>query len=133
MVAITFIKDIGRKEYTLPYKYKINSLKEINIKNRTYYFFDGIINIKNRDLNKIKMDKKSYKNILIYYIGCVTVKNPSYVKINRVNHLYLIIDKINGYIEENNGNKYLTPVSTDKSKDKLRKNYGIKSEILLDQ
>ena len=44
-------------------------VKDINIKNHTYYFFDDIINIKDFDPNKIKTDEKSYKNILIYYIA----------------------------------------------------------------
>ena len=43
-----------------------NKFKDIDIKNRTYYFFDDIINMKNFDPNKIKIDKKSYKDILIY-------------------------------------------------------------------
>ena len=55
------------------------------------------IDIKNLDSNKIKINEKSYKNILIYYIGCMTIKGLSYVKINSVNSLYLIKDKINGY------------------------------------
>ena len=38
-------------------------------------------------------------------------------KINTVNPLYFIIDKINVYIEEDNGNTYLTLVPTDESKD----------------
>ena len=38
------------------------------------------------------------------------VKNLSYITIERVNALYLIINKINGYIEESNGNKYLNLV-----------------------
>ena len=37
---------------------------EIDVKNRTYYFFDDMINIKNLDPNKIKANEKSYKNIL---------------------------------------------------------------------
>ena len=44
-----------------------------------------------------------------------------------------IINKKNGYIEESNGNKYLALVPTDENKAKLMKNYGTKSEILLDQ
>ena len=40
-----------------------NKFKEIDIKNRTYYFFHDMINIKNLDPNKIKIDEKSYKNI----------------------------------------------------------------------
>ena len=49
-------------------------VKDINIKNRTYYFFNDIINIEHFDLNNIKIDKKSYKNVLIYYIEYVTIK-----------------------------------------------------------
>ena len=51
-----------------------NKVKDINIKNRTYYFFNDIINIENFDLNNIKIDENSYKNIIIYYIGYVTIK-----------------------------------------------------------
>ena len=50
-------------------------------------FFDDIINFKNFDPNRIKVDKKSYKNIIIYHIGCITIKNLSYAKINSVNPL----------------------------------------------
>ena len=50
-----------------------NKIKDIDIKNRTYYFFDDIINLKNFDSNIIKRDKKSYKIILIYYIGYVVM------------------------------------------------------------
>ena len=57
-----------------------NKVKEIDIKNQTYYFFDDTINIKNFDSNNIIIDEKSYKNILIYYIGYVTIKDSKYVK-----------------------------------------------------
>ena len=50
-----------------------DKVKDINIKNWTYYFFNDIINIKNFVSNNIKKDKKLYKNILIYYIGYVTI------------------------------------------------------------
>ena len=53
----------------------MGSIKEINIKNRTYYFFNDMINIKKFDSNLLKIDKKSYKNIDIYYIEYVTIKN----------------------------------------------------------
>ena len=43
----------------------MNSLKENNIKNRIYYFLDDMINIKDLDLNEIKIDEKSFKNIFI--------------------------------------------------------------------
>ena len=61
--------------------------KEINIKNRTYYFFNDMINIKDFDPNLLKIDKKSYKNIDIYYIGYIIVKDSYYVKIEIVNLL----------------------------------------------
>ena len=72
--------------------------------------------------------KNPYKTIPVYYIRYVTVKNLSNLKINIVNPLYLIIDKINGCIEVCNRNKYLTLVPTDESKDILKsiKNYGPK-------
>ena len=65
-----------------------------------------MINIKNFDSSLLKIDKKSYKNIRIYYIGYITTKSISdYENINSVNPLYLIIDEVDGYIEENNGNE----------------------------
>ena len=78
----------------------MGNIKEINIKNRTYYFFDDMINIEDFDPNLLKIDKKSYKNIDIYYIGYITVKDSYYVKINSVNPLYLIISEADGYIKE---------------------------------
>ena len=59
-----------------------------------------------------------HKNILIYYIGYVTIKDSKYVKINSMNLLYLIFNKVNGYFEETNGNKYLTLVPTNENKEK---------------
>ena len=50
-----------------------NKVEYINLKNQTYYFFNDAIDIENFDPNNIKIDKKSYKNILIYYIGYVTI------------------------------------------------------------
>ena len=97
----------------------INKVKDINIKNRTYYFFNDIIDIENFDLNNIKIDEKSDKNILIYYIGYVTIKK--YVKTYRVNPLYLIFRYVNGYFEEINGNKYLMLVPTNESKEKIKR------------
>ena len=80
-----------------------------------------MINIKGFDSNLLKMGEKSYKNIDIYYIGSITIKDSDYVKINIVIPLYLIIDKVDGCFEEKNGNKYLTLVSTDKNKEVLTK------------
>ena len=98
-----------------------NKVKDISIKNHTYYFFDDVINIRNFDPSSIKTDEKSYKNILIHYFGYVTVKDSKYVKINSVNPLYLIMNKVNGYFEEINENKSLTLLPTNESKEKIKK------------
>ena len=79
-----------------------NNVKDLNRTEHTT-FFNDIINVKHFDLDNIKIDEKSYKNILIYYIGYVTIKKD--LKIYSVNPLYLIFGKVNGYFEEINGNK----------------------------
>ena len=55
----------------------MGNIKQINIKNRTYYFFNDIINIKDLYPDLLKIDKKSYKNIGIYYIGYIAIKSIS--------------------------------------------------------
>ena len=85
----------------------MGNIKEINTKNRTYYFLDDMINIEDFDPNLQKIDKKSYKNINIYYIGYITMKNSDYVKIKSVNPLYLIIKESDEHFEEQNRSKYL--------------------------
>ena len=75
----------------------MRNIKQINIKNHTYYFFDDMINIKNFDSNLLKIDKKSYQNIDIYYIGYIAIKNiGDYESIHSVNPLYFIIGKVDG-------------------------------------
>ena len=64
-----------------------------------------MINIKYFDSDSLKIDEKPYKNIDIYYIGCITIKDFDYVNIHIVNPLYLTIDNVDGYVEEKNGNK----------------------------
>ena len=88
-----------------------------------------MINIKNLDPNKVKIDEKSCKNILTYYIGYVAIKNFTYKKIVSVNPLYLIISKINGCIGKSNGNEYLTLVLTSESKDMLKTYEGLWNQI----
>ena len=106
-----------------------NKIKDVEIKIHTYYFFDDIINTKNSVADKIKIDERSYKNILIYYIGYVTTKDLKYVKIKSVNPLYLAINKVNSYFEETNKSKYLTLVPTNKSKEKVKKYEELWSKI----
>ena len=80
-----------------------------------------IFNIKNFNSNNFKIDEKPHKNILIYYIRYVTIKDSKYVKINSVNPLYLIFNKVNRYSEEINGDKYLTLVPTNENEEKIKK------------
>ena len=66
----------------------MGNIKQIKIKNRTYYFFNGTINIKEFESSQLKIDKKTYKNIGIYYIGYIAIKSISdYGNINTVNPL----------------------------------------------
>ena len=98
-----------------------NKVKDLGIKNHTYYFFDDIINIKIFDPYNIKIDGKSYKDILINYIGYVIIKDSKYVIINSVNPLCLVLNKVNRCFEEINKRKYLTLVPTNESKEKIKK------------
>ena len=71
------------------------------IKNRTYYFYNDIINLKNFNSNLLKIDKKHYKGIDIYYIGYIRFKKIGDCEnIYSVNLLYLTINQAGGYIEE---------------------------------
>ena len=98
-----------------------NKGKDIDVKNRTYYFFDDIINTKIFDPNNIEINEKSFENILIYYIGYETIKDYKYLKINSVNPLYLFFSKVNEYFQEINKNKYLMLLSANESKEKIKK------------
>ena len=108
--------------------------KQIEIKNRTYYFYNDTTNIEEFDSNLLKIGRKSYKGIDIYYIGYITTKKfGNCENIYSVNPLYLIIGKVVGHIDEKNGGKYLVFDSTDENKEVLKKYRelwnGIKNEI----
>ena len=82
-------------------------VKELNIKTQTYYFLDDMIDIRNFHSNLLKIDKKPYKDIDIYYIGYITIKKfGDCENIRSVNPLYLIIYSAIGYFKEKNGEKY---------------------------
>ena len=93
----------------------MKSVKQTDIKSRTHYFLDNVINIKNLDSHKMKIDEKSYKKILIYDFEYVTVKDLIYATPNSVTPLYLFINKMNYHIEESNKNRVLTLVLTDET------------------
>ena len=92
--------------------------RQLNIKNRTYYFYNDLINILNFEASNLKIDKKIWKDIDIYFISYVD-KKPD-CNVNSVNPLHLIINRVYGYVSEKNGNKCLT---IDKG-DSALKTYG---------
>ena len=52
----------------------MGEVKQVEIKNQTYYFCDDMINLQDVESNLLKIDKKSYKNVDIYFIGHITIK-----------------------------------------------------------
>ena len=79
----------------------MGEVKEINIKNQTYNFFDDMIDIRNFQPNLLKIDKKPYKDFDIYYIGYITInKIGDYKNVRSVDPLYLIINSATGYFKE---------------------------------
>ena len=108
--------------------------RQIDIKNRTYYFYNDQINLKDFDAKLLKVDRKDYNEIDIYYISYVTVKkiaNCNYM--NSVNPLYLMINEMVGHFKEKNGNKYLVLDDVDVNKEVWKKYNkvweGVKKEI----
>ena len=100
----------------------MGKVKQINIKNRTYYFYNDQINLKDFDARLLKVDKKDYNEIDIYYIGYVTVKKIANCNnINSVNPLYLMINEMIGHFEEKNENKYLVLDDVDENKEVSKK------------
>ena len=69
----------------------MSRVREIDIKNRLYHFFDGIINFKNLDPNNININEKSYyENILIFFFGYVTPNSVKALCLNqRTKWIYL--------------------------------------------
>ena len=112
----------------------MEKIKQINIKNWTYYFYNDQINLKDFDARLLKVDKKDYKEIDIYYIGYVTVKKIANCNnINSVNPLYLMINEMIGHFEEKNESKYLVLDDVDENKE-VSKQFedvweGVKKEI----
>ena len=109
-------------------------MKQINIKNLTYYLYKYQINLKNIHASLLKVGKKDYKEFDIFYIGYVTVKKIANCNnINSVNPLYLMINEMIGHFEEKNENKYLVLDDVDENKE-VSKKYeevweGVKKEI----
>ena len=112
----------------------MKTIRQTNIKNRTYYFYNDQINLKYFDSNMLKIDKNCFEEIDVYYIGYVTAKKITNCNnINSVNPLYLMIDKMIGHFEEKNGYKYLILDDVNENKGASKKYEeiwdGIKKEI----
>ena len=112
----------------------MGEIKKINIKNRTYYFYNDQINLKDFDAKLLKIDKNDYNETDIYYIAYVTVKKTRNCKnINSVNPLYLMIYEMIVHFEEKYENKFLPLDDVDENKE-VSKKYekvweGVKKEI----
>ena len=100
----------------------MGQVKEINIKNRTNYFFNDMINIEYFDSNLLKTDKNSCKNNGIYNIGYITIKKLMIMKIFTVQFLciWLLVRQID-LLKEKNGSKYLVFDAADENKEVLKK------------
>ena len=111
----------------------MGEVKEINIKNQTYYFFDDMIDIRNFHSNLLKIDKKSHKDINIYYSGYIMIKKfRDCENIHSVNLLHLIIPSATGHFKEKNGKKYLIVDSTEKLKHLMMEKNCFPKEIMLE-
>ena len=95
----------------------MGEIKQIIIKNRTYYFYNDRIDLNDFDAKLLKIEKKDYNEIDIYYIGYVIVKKIANCNNNNsVNPLYLMVNEMIGHFEEINRNKYLVLDDVDENK-----------------
>ena len=79
----------------------MGEIKELSIKNQTYYYLDDMIDIRNFHSNLLKIDKKPYKDVDIYYIGYIAIKKfGDCENIHSVNPLHLIIRSATGCFKE---------------------------------
>ena len=83
------------------------AVRQLNIKDKTYYFYSDLKNILNFESVNLKLDKKTWKDIDIYYVAYVDQNKPNDWKVRSVNRLYLMINKVFCSVGEKNGVKYL--------------------------
>ena len=81
------------------------AIRQVNIEDRTYYFYSDLINIKNFKIDNPKLDKKGLLGNDVYYIGYIT-KEPQWNDYS-VNPLCLMINEMKCDFEEIDGDKYL--------------------------
>ena len=91
MVAITIAQEIVLKKNMY---YRIKTKWTFNIKNRTCYYFDDIIRIKDFNFDNFFLDEKSYENILIYDISYKTLigAKPLLVRFNKIERFIRVYD-----------------------------------------
>ena len=86
----------------------MRKIRDLNIKNRTYYYFDYMIDKRKFKSDLLKIDKMSHREFDIYYIGYDTIKKfDDWKNICSMNPLYLVIYSATGYFKEKNSDKYL--------------------------
>ena len=90
--------------FLFKFTYKM-TVKQMNIKNKTYYFYNDLINLENFNKELLKLDKESSMGLR---------------NVISVNPLYLMINRIDGFLEEKNGNKYLNISDTDRNSKVLK-------------
>ena len=99
----------------------MEKIKQINIKNRTYYFYNDIINLDEFDECRIRIDKKGFNDIDIYYLGYEHKKKILECDvINSVNPIYLKITDIKGQFEKGKDDAWYLVISNN---DHVYKNY----------
>ena len=90
----------------------MGTTKEINIKNRTYYFYNDIIDLDEFDESKIKVDKKDFNDIDIYYLGYEYKKKITKCNvIKSVNPFYLSIVNIKGQFKKGKNDAWYLVIS----------------------
>ena len=81
--------------------------KQLNIKNRRYYFYNDLTNVLNFKSENLKLDKRTWKDIDILYIAYVDKDKLPDWEVNSVNSLYLMVNNVYGTIAGKNDFKYL--------------------------
>ena len=106
----------------------MKTIEGINIKNRPYYFFNSMTNIKNFDPNLLNINKTSFEK----NTNCVIYETEYFKSFDSKNSLYLIFNNVDAYIKDDNETKYLLLPFTDKNREALE-NYTELCDEIKDQ
>ena len=88
--------------------------KQLDIKSKSYYFYNDLINLSNFSMNNLKIDKKTWRDIDIYYIGYVDENKPKDWCANNVNPLYLVITRVFYFVGEKDKGKLIKEIKNSK-------------------